>query len=268
MSISIPTVATSGGDLPVIVYDSVFTDALATVTTDSEDATYIHDQALDWDPTTAWLPASSGEHYIQAQFAAPRAADCVFAYVPDVAENGGTVKVQSSDDGIAWTDQTAAITPTSVNPHVFVYFAEVSAYYWRFVVTSTPASFVPVAVIGERLQLPRGLPMNYALPSLSRDVDIDNLESVGGTFRARVVRRDGCQQDISVAYLDKSYARVTLLPFIKHAELLPFGWSPQPDKYPNEIALLWAERSIQPLTSDAWDRVKFTMQGRGTCNGQ
>ena len=265
MSLAITLAPSSSGDLPVLVYDSVFTDATATVTTDSEVGTYLHTLALDWNPSTYWQ-AADGEHYIQAQFSSPRSADCLFIYAPDLAANSGTVKVQSSDDGAVWTDRTAALTLTVAAPLKFLAFATASALYWRAVVNSTPASVIPVVVVGNKLQLQRGLRTSgYTLPSLSLDVDVDNMESSNGTFLGRITRVDGCRQMIDCQHFSVDWFIANVRPFLRHAYLRPFGFAPLPTNHPDEVALLWAN-NIQDQSFSSVGKVGMTIDARGICN--
>lgn len=263
------TSSTAGGDVPVVGYDNMFRDSGVTVTASGAADGFEAAKSYDWLTNTAWKADASGTAWVKVDYGSgnEHSANYFACYAPDLASNGGNIKLQHSDDDSTWTDATSALAPTSEDPIVWEMFSSVSKRFWRVLVSSTPASQIPVFSAGERMTFDQGLQTGFAPPNLSRDIDIDNIRTDGGAYIARLVRRSGCRVEISTQNNSESWTRNTWLPFVKHAELYPFFFAWQPDGRPSEIALLWTSGSPGPSTYNEIGFHRAGMSCQGICNG-
>lgn len=256
----------AGGDLPLVGYDNLFRDSGATITESTETTGYESSLAFDWRTSSAWLATASGSSWFRAQFSSGRGADYFAAYAPDLATNGGTIKLQHSSDGSAWTDATTALSPTAAQPIVWQSFTRATDTYWRVLVDSTPASYIPVVAAGDALQLENGFLPGFTPPHLNRLVEIAQIRTNGGTRIGRTRRRQGCRCRIATRYNSEEHIRNDWLPFLKHAELLPFFLSWAPVLHPSELALLEIDGDDNPAAYDEIGFHRVSIDTQGVCN--
>ncbi len=103
---------------------------------------------LDRNPNHLWTGVATGtSQYIEVNFGSARAVNAVVIDNHNLATvlGGGTVVIQSSTDGITFTQQASMNVPSSAT--LIIVFPSVSAQYWQIVLNNS-AGFTTAPQIG------------------------------------------------------------------------------------------------------------------------
>jgi hypothetical protein len=228
-----------------IGYDNVL--ERGTVTASSEAAGFSRHNAYDWLTYDFWRPTAGGDQWLAVKTAAGQAVNYVAIAAHDLHKHGATIKMQaSSDGGTTWTDICEPFGPADSGP-IMLIFSEVSQKDFRLHVNASAAFSVGVVCFGKATVLERGLRAGFAPPNLSPESTILNSESEGGQFLGRSLIRKGSTTTVDLDLLTPEWVRSTWLPFMRHAEVKPFFFGWNIEKYRGEVIFGWTERT-RPVT--------------------
>ncbi len=214
-----------------------FTGSSSSLDTDPEDAT-------DYRTNTFFKPDLAGPSYeLYIDFGEAVSADYV-AFVATGNESRGSVNplvnIQSSVDGVGYS--TRATINFKDNPHAKVeMFNIVTHQYWRLQLQNfdLEAPVIPHFQMGESLLLPHGQQASYQPPTIGRQTTYSTNVAQNGAFLGRSIKSSGIKGRIKNSHLDPIWSRTEWLPFIQHAELLPFFYSWNHQQFPNEAVYCW-----------------------------
>lgn len=228
--------------MPSIGYQNHF--ATGTVSVDSEDASYLKENAYDWliYPGDVWKPATSGTHYITVDMGSSTAADYWSVYSHDV----DSVKLQYSNDNFATDvhDVGGAVSPAG-REVIYKEFSSISSRYWRLVVIkSAGPSSIGWVTLGQKLTIPESVQVGFEPYSLAGGNQYLNNDSEGGYPLGRSLIRTGEEFDLSFDLLTPAFIRSSWDAFIQHAEQKPFVFAWDYSVYPAEVAICWTDKKI------------------------
>lgn len=212
----------------IICYDNLLVSPLVdTITPTSERTGFSAANAYDWYTTSYWSPTSaSGNHRLTVEFTEAVSADYFAIYRHNLGTVGGTVVLEHSNDGSAWTTAFTA-TAADDNQLLLKTFNAVSALFWRvtFALSSATPFFVGVIMFGAKLPLYRGMVGGFVVPRHGRKNQITNQKTEGGQFVGRAITSQGAASTITFKTIPQDWVRDYWEAFVEHAELLPFVFS-------------------------------------------
>lgn len=251
--------------LPRILYDDVFPDGTISATTSDTNAQAANvADGLTWD---FWRPTALPAR-LEVTLDEVREVDYCLVAAHDLSTSGASVRAQYHD-GTTWQDAFDEQLLGSDDVTVFL-FDKVQSTRFAVYVDSTDASSVSPSIgvvkMGEALVVPRGLPLNSRPARFSRKTDVRPQLSEGGLLLGRSIRREGVKFDIKFQYLDATWVRNYLDPFMEYARTGSFGWLWHPRDYPAEVALCWTasgSEDIRPEYANLQDRMNVTISVEG-----
>lgn len=233
--------------VPIIGYQNLLRDTGATVTSSGDAAGFPYQYLYDWNACTFWQPSASGAQFVQVQLLTAKQANYFAFYNQSLYLYGGSIKLQWSTNGSSWNDAFTAVVPTTNAPG-YVRFSTITAQFWRVVVTSTTPAFLAVASFGMELVAERGCFVGFNPPTLARATEMVNNTTQTGAFVGRSVIRKLIKGAINLDMLSQNWVRFYWLPFILHAERLPFFllWN---ENRGNEVAFVYSSGVIAPCSN-------------------
>jgi len=250
--------------VPRFGFDNLITDLSGTLTADSEADGYNVENLQDWKPYTFWKPAATGDHNAKIVFSTPRPVNYFCLYAQDLWKHGGTIALESSDDGgSTWVSRTGTITPVDSKP-LYISFPQFIAAQWRVRVVSTPASAIGVVSFGVDMQLQYGAWKGFSPPIFNRNTVVTNQTSETAQPLARSINQAGNKLVLPLDFHTELWVRQNWIPFMKHAELKNwfFQWNPldypfdvafcRTDKRPGAPAFSVFDMMKMDLSADAW----------------
>jgi len=228
-----------------IGYKTLYTTTGVTVTESDEVAGFESENAYDWKQYDWWKQSSTGTSWIKAAFAAGQDADYMAVFGHNLADVGGSVKPQYSDNDVDWSDADTAATPTDGSA-IFVSFTSQNAKYWRcLVVTTTGQSIIAGIMIGKAMVLDRGLRSGFKPPTLSPIKKFKTAMSELGVNLGGSVKSAGIKGDIALKDVDPAWVRSDWVALIEHLNVLKpavFSWDYENNE--DEACLMWVTKQI------------------------
>lgn len=224
----------------VIGYDNVFT--AGTLTASSEQEGGEKENAVDgftydfWEPEAGLSPA---QHDLAVQLSGAQAVDYLAIAAHNLGTIEGSITLQSSVDGSAWTTVAGPYSPDNDGPYLWR-FAQASAAWWRVLIEGDEVS-IGVINAGAAMVLPEGIYVGHGPATYNRDPEIQNAESEGGQMLGRSRLRTGMARiQIKQDMVTPAWVRATWDPFTRFAELRPFFYAWRSTEYPDEVAYGWS----------------------------
>jgi hypothetical protein len=231
------------GALPRVCFSNRLLDSGVTITTDGDDAA----NAYDGLTYSVWT-TNSATSYLTAQLSGAAACDYCGIAAHDIGTQGGTVAIQHSADGVTWT--TAASVTPSDDGVILMFFASVSAVYWRVYLTGLSGdASVGVVSFGEYLELERGPYSGYVPPPFARRVNVYNNMSQGGQFLGRSIVDEGIEGAMTLEALSEAWVRSDLADFLDHTVTRGWFLSWEPTAYPEDACYVWTPDGQPPRPS-------------------
>lgn len=225
----------------VIAYDNVF--ARGTLTASSSPAGGEAENAVDGLTWDYWQPSGAGPHTLTVDLGAAESVDYLALHAQNLATSLGSITLERSADGMAWTTVSGPHSPTDTAPLLFL-FEAVSYRYYRVTMTGS-VSQLGVLQAGARLTLPEGIFVGESPASLNPRNEIMNSTSEGGQFLGRSLIRTGVTNSIKQDRVSQEFARNDWQAFADHAQLMPFFYAWRVDDYPLEVMYAWSRGDSQ-----------------------
>jgi hypothetical protein len=234
---------------PIIGWNNLF--ERGTVVESSEATGYEAENAFDGLSYDSWKANASGAATLAVFCASSQEVDCWGFYGSDLYVQGGTIKLQYSDDGSNWSDIGTTITPTHGGAHLQK-FSAASHPYWRVYVNSpTTASYFVHIFVGKALSFDRGILAGVFVPTMARTAEILDNVSEGGAFLGRSVIRRGAQISLAVRNMSETWTRSYWEPFLDYAEKRPFLICWDPGDHSDEVAFARTRGKAAPVEYNA-----------------
>lgn len=232
-----------------IGYDNHYLSSGAVVAASSADTGFPGSNATSW--LTAgggWQTTGVGDKTLAVTLPSAKNANSYGVYKHNLGTLGLTVKLQSSTDGITWTDVTGSEkSPADDSAIFFVAAAPVSAKYFRIHIAGLLAGETLVignAFIGEAFSVFSPPESGWVPPNMALENKYLNNRSEGGDFMGRTFVRKGAKTNFFVSLARASWIRSDWLPFMLEAEKHPFYHAWDTSAFPGEVAFCYIDGKI------------------------
>ncbi|PHR57290.1 MAG: hypothetical protein COA44_06210 [Arcobacter sp.] len=231
--------------LSIIGYQNLL--ETATVTATSEAVGFAIENLYDGLAYDWWKPAAIGLHYINIDLGSEKEVDYISIFAHNLGDTSSTVKLQYDEDGLGnWTDATTTLT--SENGRVI--FKTLTPFNKQFlrleVDAQTAIPTIGIVNIGKSMQMQTGLPSGFIPPTMGMTNDYVNAKSDSGLLIGRSLIRKSNSTTIKANYVTPAWVRTTWMPFISHAQVKPFFFSWDPERYPDEAVYCVTSKKITP----------------------
>ena len=202
-----------------IGYDNFVPDAVVTAT--SAEAEFPVDSVQRentferWQPTS--LPATLS---IDASAGAAPTPSYIGIAAHTLGSSGSTISLEFSVDNISWS--TVETVSPADNRAIMIIFAEVTAGYWRLVVTGSTIPQIGVVYIGKVLEMQRAIYGGHTPLNLSRTTVKRPTKSDKGQWLGSSTVRLGLRTSYQWQHLTAAWYRENFDPFVKSARTKPF----------------------------------------------
>lgn len=197
-----------------------------------------------------WKSATFGEQYIiVGNGVLPITLDYMAVAKHNFFTAQIAVSVESSPDGVTYTQLTAPVIPGNNGP-VMCLFGAMSALFFRLRMQASVAFFIPeigIMFTGISLHVQRRIYVGHTPINYGRIDNIVNGMSDSGQFLGRILLGSNKATSISLKNLTPTWYRSTLDPFIIDAKTNPFFFAWRPDTYPNEVGYCWLTNDPKPI---------------------
>ncbi len=246
---------------PVILHDSRLLDGLPTATDTADGYSVLN--LRDGRTFTWWKGASPGVKYITVECPAAAAADAVGLVGHNLGSLSGTIAVESSPDGVEWTQRLAPVAPGSDKAFLRS-FTSVSAKWWRArIETAGSAAQIAVLLLGSRLVFER--PLNGEYDPQPETIEGNSVRSKTGHLLGSVtsfvaVRISAGFKNLTSAWINDQFRTS----WEDHLSLLlPFLWCWDPEGHTDEVH--WVKIadgfSLRRPFTGPWRSLQLEMEG-------
>ena len=212
-----------------------------TVTASSEETDYEKENAYDDNTYDAWKP-SSVSAWLKVDMGSATPCDYWAVYSDNISDQSAIIEFQYSDNDADWTTIGVSVTPNDNKPLIKI-FSQVSHRYYRLLMTGAACN-INVISFGEYTALPRGMPIGFEVPSMSRESKLVNSISEGGNILSNSRISTGFEGAIIMSSCPASWFRTYWEDLAEHLEtrLAFFQWNDA--KYPNESVVFRPSRKL------------------------
>jgi len=248
---------------PKIGYENLLELTTSTITVTDEVTNFEKELAYNWKTFDGWKAISVGTVYYTVDLGSAMNVDYWGCVKHTLSDTGGSIKLQYSSDNFSGdiNDFATAVIPSDDTVMFQTVTTAISARYWRWEITSTPAAFFGVLALGQSLEAVRAVKSGAMLPHEARDNKVLDQRSEAGAFLGRSIINKGIKARIKFDTLPLSYGRVDWSAFLDHATLKPFFYSWNPD-YPDTV-YAWMDRNPMPTAYDRANTVRVGLNIRG-----
>lgn len=196
--------------------------------------------AVDWRTTTYWALPDTSVHWIASSLAATVTVDSIAIYRHNGGSKGLQVWAEVYDDLSGWIEiDDSRIEYVNDNQCVLHRFAPVSAQQLRLCLQAADTDcFIGVAMLGQSLTLPYGMPAGFTPPRYAQQLDRIVNESDGGQYIGSGVIKRGARVELRQPVVSSAWLRTHGEPLIRHIERLPMVWM-WSDEYPQDTCFCY-----------------------------
>ena len=225
----------------IVLYDTVL--RRGSVSSSASDGAWR--SAVDWRTSTYWLLPDTAVHWIESALAAAVSVDSIAIY----RHNGGSKQLQvwaEFFDGSAWVEVSGSrIEYMNDNQCILHRFAPITAQQLRLCMQAVDdGCFVGVAMLGQSLTLPYGMPAGFVPPRYARQSERVVNESDGGHYIGSGLIRQGARVELRQPVVTAAWLRSQGESLLRHIERLPMFWL-WSDQYPNDTCFCWLPNGQQ-----------------------
>ncbi|MBI1397075.1 MAG: hypothetical protein GC151_13950 [Betaproteobacteria bacterium] len=249
--------------LPLILYESIFTDGTVTASTTATGFSPLN--LADWRPYTWWKPtAMNADVYIDA--GAARTIDYWALFGHDLYSKGVTNVYLYGSSSAVYSPQTLvdSFVPSSDGPVVRTIASSGSWRYWRITVAGSTAPSLAIAAVGNKLQMPRFLPRGFD-PILRNPVSTVNRSQAGNPL-GRAIQFEEWRSELAFTRVDWSWLRATWQPaWRNHLRGSPFLFAWDVTDHADEVYLVQATGGYSaPHVGGSLAELRFEVSGAAT----
>lgn len=233
-----------------IGYDNLFLrDGAVSVASEADDG-FPGSNATSWLTTGGgWQTTGAGDKTLAVTLLLAENIDSYGVYKHNLGTLGLTVKLQTSSDGVAWTDLPGSEkTPANDDAIYFVATATVSAKYARLNIAGLLAGetlIIGNAFVSASLRVFSPPETGFIPPNLALDNKYLNNRSEGGDFMGRTFIRKGSKTNFTVSIADDDWIRTDWFPFMEAAEAHPFYHAWDTTAHAAEVAFCYTDGKIE-----------------------
>lgn len=242
MTLEIETGATDTGK-PLVLYQNIFETGSVTVSSETDDgdgANALEDTTFDF-----WV-AGAATANISVDYGSSVACDCLGVAAHELGSTGATIAVQTSTDGVTYSTTVASVSPLT-DETLIVIFPQVSARYWRVLVTDGPAA-IGVIKLGKRLVIDGGVLSGHLSIDHGVRVELLNSTSTNGQFLQNRIRRKGARTTVDFGLLDRDFVDNDMAVFEAHYNSgRTFFFAANPSFMPKNIGYCWRPENASEL---------------------
>ncbi len=181
----------------------------------------------------------------------------------NLGSTGATLILQTSPDGVTWTDVTEEIAPGS--DFVVMYrFEAATAAFWRLYITPGDAPpQIAVMYLGKLLVIMRSIYVGHTPITLGRSQNVTIGRSDNGQFLGLYLRSQTYKSSVDLKNLTPAWYRSMFDPFAASMASVPFFWAWRPGSYPEECAYAWNTQGVTPTNQspNGMMQVAFPLEG-------
>lgn len=232
-----------------IGYDNLYLRLGAVAVASAEDAGFPASNATRW-PTYGggWQSSVVATTTLTVTLLSAENANSYGVYKHNLGDIGATVKLQSSSDGISWTDLAGSEkTPGDNKAIFFVNVTPVSAKFWRIHIVglgSGETLKIGHAFVGNSLRVFSPPLPGWTPPNLAKNDDYINSRSDGGEFLGRSLIRKGNRTGFQIQNVLEGWVRANWEPLLDAIQEHPFYHAWDVDAHPNEVAYCYTEGKL------------------------
>ena len=245
---------------PVILAHSIL--PAATLSCSSTAPGFELQHIADTRPYTWWGAAYNGTNTITIACGSARSADCLGIIGHNLYSGSITIALEYSDDGITWSVALAPFTPSS-DRALMEMFAEISAPFWRLVMTGAALPMLAVVSLGICLQFPfpPESPFTPKTVKTEQDTQISKVGNPLGT----VISHYAVTVEPEFKHVARSWVLYAFGPFWQaygRTRALHF-WAWDLDTYPDDVLYLRQVGDYKaPVSTLGYvDSLKLKMEG-------
>lgn len=184
-----------------------------------------------------WRPSAAGANYLTFTGDVGHKVNYLCIAGHNLASKGATIDLEAFD-GSAWYSVLGSVALDDDAPAMFIFDDEERLAY-RLLVNVSGVDFPTIAAVllGERLDLQRGIYVGHAPAPYSPDVDFLTEESEGGQIIGSSVLSTQYETEIEFKNITPAWFRAYLAPFVRVAarkQPFCFMWNTD-DKYKGEV---------------------------------
>ena len=224
---------------PLILYESRLLDAVPVASSTAAGFDVLN--LRDMRDYTLWKP-SAMPATVTVDSGSSKAADYLAVYGHDLFSTGCTIEVRKSTDNFAANDVLVATSTPADNKTLLLLFTSASSRYWRIRVLTGTAPTLSIALLGVRLEMPKGV--KDLLDPLGHTVKAEYNRSVTGRPLGKVIQYREWKANLIFEALTWDFIRASWVPAWDawlQSEPWLFAW--HPDSYPKESYLVVADGS-------------------------
>ncbi|MFA4871354.1 MAG: LamG-like jellyroll fold domain-containing protein, partial [Pedobacter sp.] len=186
---------------PKILYNSILIGAVLSATDTATD--FDVQNIKDYRPYTWWQAASIGTKYITIDCGVAKSADCLGIVGHNLSSTNDTVSLESSTDGITYTERITGFVPTS-DKAIMKKFTSASARYWRIkIIAPSVAPKLAVAFLGVSLNFP--YPPDVPYIPYKETVEADVAEGKKGHLLGASLKFKSLNIDANFSNLERAW---------------------------------------------------------------
>ncbi len=230
----------------IIGYKSMLDASDVVITATSETTNFAAVNVATRLTYSGWRPSAGGTQYLTFTGSVGHKVNYLAVAGHNLFSKGATCDLEYFD-GTNWISMLSGYAPVSDSPFMLIFTAkEALAYRIRVDVSGTAYPTIAAVLLGERLELQRGIYVGHRPAPFSREVSYLTETSEGGQFLGRAVLRRATTTDIAFRNITPTWSRAYLVPFIIAAETQPFAfmWNTD-DRYKGEVIYGYVTNPVQ-----------------------
>jgi hypothetical protein len=227
-----------GPNTPRVGYRNIITADNISATEEADERPVINLANPATDPKSSWQGTTTGLQYVQVAQAAT-GVDYFGLARHNLGSTGAVVRLQGSNDNVAWTDLTSDVAPGNDYALMQV-FTPASYSYWRLrIVPGSAAPQIAVWYLGKVLSMQRTLYVGHTPITMGRTWSVTSGVSEDGQFLGRTVRHEELVSSVDFKHLTPEWYRAELDLLFDDGVALPFFWAWRPGDFPEEVGYAW-----------------------------
>lgn len=230
-------------------YDSIFLRAGAVVAASAADTGFPASNATSWLITGGgWKATADPEINLTVTLLSAESVNSYAIFKHNLGTLGATIKLQHSDDGVAWTDFAASTKNLADDKAVFFASASpVTALLWRLNISNLPAAatiIIGQAFISNSLLMYSPPEPGFTPPELALNNQYISSRADGGDYLGRTLIRRGSKMAFNNSIVHRDWIRDNWQDAMLAIEKTPFYYAWDSANYPTEVAYCYVDKKL------------------------